>query len=475
MQELMERQLSLFSEAQTHESLLYHGEELPGFFMLCQKIEGQPMRQDSYRNRDLPTVMEMLLHGGGYLNGDCYISQSSFANRTRRAVHLLSLSGAFVDLDFYRGDAPPLAQRLASMKPEDRVSLVLDYCDAREVPLPSLVIHSGRGMYLKWLHASALPKMALPRWNALQKHLVEKCKDLGADEAAKDASRILRVCGTHNHKAEAGNELVRVVWQQVGAERGVRTYDFHELCEWVLPYTQEEVRAFQGKLALWDASRKAQQEMHRTIKRAQLPAAEQWASQLWWDRLADIERLIQMRFGSEGIPEGQRNDFGWVIANCIAWNVPAASLHHEVTAHLRKFAPSLTQQEINQTASSVIRRVREGEGGYKMANATFRKHFGITGEEERQLQTLGSGRARRKPINEGAMGFEKMANLPHEEYLAETTRRRQEAGKYAAGVRLRASEDKRATARLMAASGKSSRQIAAELEVGYATIKRWIK
>ena len=42
------------------------------------------------------------------------------------------------------------------------------------IPPASLVVHSGRGLYLKWLLKSPLPQAALPRWNAVQRELVSR-------------------------------------------------------------------------------------------------------------------------------------------------------------------------------------------------------------------------------------------------------------------------------------------------------------
>lgn len=53
-------------------------------------------------------------------------------------------------------------------------------------------------------------------------------------------------------------------------------------------------------------------------------------------------------------------------------------------------------------------------------------------------------------------------------------KRQSERGKASGKARLAASEDKRSSARLMAASGKSTREIAEELGVGKSTIARWL-
>jgi hypothetical protein len=68
-------------------------------------------------------------------------------------------------------------------------------------PRPVVMTRSaGRGLALVWLH-SPVPRAALPRWNACQKHLYETLKPLGAECKALDAARVLRMVGTRNTRA----------------------------------------------------------------------------------------------------------------------------------------------------------------------------------------------------------------------------------------------------------------------------------
>ena len=62
---------------------------------------------------------------------------------------------------------------------------VLNMLDDKGVPLPSLMLDSGRGLQLKWLLDTAIPRQALPRWNAIQNYLVASLEDFGADARAK--------------------------------------------------------------------------------------------------------------------------------------------------------------------------------------------------------------------------------------------------------------------------------------------------
>jgi hypothetical protein len=365
-------------------------------------------------------------------------------------------------------------QLLAIARPEDRVDFVLSYCVDNCIELPSLIVHSGRGLYLKWLLSTALPRAALPRWNAVQQKLTDLFTPLAADPAAKDASRILRLCGTQNAKAQGDNTAVRVVWTRPGAGTAPFAFDFEKLCSAVLTWSQVEVHEFRAKQAIWDSNKvAAAKTLNKLVSRAS-SLGKLSAATLWWDRLSDIRRLVELRYGVP-VGSGERNSYCWVVANALSYNVDSARLYPEMCSVFREICPSYTAEEIRTSASSILNRVRSGVERYKMTTETFRKHFSIDDSEARQLVTLGSGRSRKKPVNEGVMGFEKMEHLPHAEYLAETTRRRQAAAGYANMMRFLATEDLRALAQRLSADGLSVRAIADEIQASKSTVARWLK
>src|SRR5690625_8032446 len=85
---------------------------------------------------------------------------------------------------------------------------MLYLCKDQDLPTPSLLVFSGRGIQAKWLLETPVPRQEMPRWNACQRYLVERLADVGADTAAKDARRVLRILQTVNSKSGA---IIRVV------------------------------------------------------------------------------------------------------------------------------------------------------------------------------------------------------------------------------------------------------------------------
>lgn len=170
-------QLSLFDRAE--EARAYHDPARAGFFSILVDVNGDK-RQSSHRLIEMPTVLELIDK-----SRDTWLTQAEFIRPNRRVVNLARLGLLFADLDTYR---TPWAK---GRTPEQLAASVLYHCAQEGIPTPSMLIFSGRGIQAKWLLDGTIPRQALPRWNACQKYLIDRLRPVGADVAAKDASRVL--------------------------------------------------------------------------------------------------------------------------------------------------------------------------------------------------------------------------------------------------------------------------------------------
>jgi len=129
---------------------------------------------------------------------EVYTSMNSFVPGYLRTIeNLLRLNTLFIDIDYYK----------LNLTHEQVIhTLETEYFD-KVIPRPTFIINSGRGLYLQWKIYKGEDKLALPKWNKIQKYFRSKLKDLGADQQAIDAARILRVPGTGNSSSKS---LVRV-------------------------------------------------------------------------------------------------------------------------------------------------------------------------------------------------------------------------------------------------------------------------
>jgi hypothetical protein len=94
--------------------------------------------------------------------------------------HIVQIPGLWCDIDFKDVPKDQAAERL------------------RQFPLrPSLVVNSGGGYHAYWVLKEPLGREDIPRVEAVLRQIQTY---LGGDPAATDASRILRLPGTFNHK-----------------------------------------------------------------------------------------------------------------------------------------------------------------------------------------------------------------------------------------------------------------------------------
>ena len=397
--------------ARTDEAGCYHDVGNRGFFAVLTQKPGENKVQRSYRLEMMPTVLDLLPS-----DQDSWLSQAEFLRPNRRIVNLARLGLLFVDLDTYK--IPALRRR----SPDQLAEELLSACYYLDIPRPSLVIFSGQGLQAKWLLDGVLPRAALPRWNACQRYLVDKLAALGADRAARDASRVLRIVQTSNSKT---GQIVRVV--HVTEENGqpVR-YGFEYLAEHLLPFSREQLaeakEAKRARLELIQGGRKT--DGLRAFS----------SRQLSWHRVEDLRKLADIRGGVE---EGERMlHLHWrtnFLLGSGATN--SAQMWHEAAALAREIDPAWGYRTAE--LGTLYRKAKEMEAGewvewngrkypplYTPRNETLINLFQITDDEQRQLRTIISPSIARERDAERKRAHRRAAGaVSREEYEANSISR----------------------------------------------------
>ena len=437
--------------ARLDEAALYHRAEDRGFFtLLWAEPDAAPGHrppvlkiQRAYRLDVLPQIIAALDP-----ERDTWISQAEFHRPNRRIVHLLRLGLCFVDLDTYKTPH-------GESRPETLLGRFLGHCGDEDVPLPSLVIYSGRGLQAKWLLERPLPRAALPRWNAVQKALVARLAPFGADPGARDASRVLRLVDTVNTRS---GERVRVLWVQRHAE-DVRRYPFEWLAETLLPVSREALQL------------KRQPPTAPRTPLKVLPGGKTGnlrvfsGRQLAWDRLEDLRKLAQRRGWTEhGIPHGYRSKYVHWCLNFLLLSgaIPANQLYLEAQALVREVCPDF-DKDVRSVLSTLYRKAKAYEAGeriefngrtypplYTPRNRTLLALFDVQDDEMKALKTI----------------------ITPEE-AAERDRGRHR--KVDRAAYLETAEQRQAYARLLRAKGLSIRDISAEIGVSKRQVWRYLR
>ncbi len=367
-------QLALFDRAE--EARAYHDPGRSGFFSILVDVDGDK-RQSSHRLIEMPTVLGLVDK-----TRDTWLSQAEFFKPNRRVVNLARIGLLFADLDTYR---TPWAK---GRKPEELSAAVLYHCHQEGIPTPSMLVFSGRGIQAKWLLERPVPRQALPRWNACQKYLIDRLLPVGADVAAKDASRVLRLVETVNSKS---GEVCRVVHVESGSDGQPIRYSFEFLAEALLP------------VARWDIEKQRQERAEkRQIKL--LPGNKTdnlrgfSGRQLAWHRLEDLRKLATLR---GGVSEGERMKHLFWRLNFLLLSgaTNSAQMYHEAAALARELDSSWNYRSKElMTLYAKAKQYEAGEkvefGGKQFAplytprNDTLINLFQITDDEQRTLRTL---------------------------------------------------------------------------------------
>lgn len=406
-----------------------------GTFSLLAKDEDGDCFQRSHNLNDFYTRMPDFMKLEGH---DLYITQNVFRGYNRRELLIHKLCSCYVDLDFYHE---------TNLSPEAMAEQVLEHCESKKIPFPSVIICSGRGLYLKWYLKYSAPAKALTKWNPIQKALVEAFACLWADPRARDASRVLRPIGSWNRKA--GRD-VKVLWMLRNLDDAqVYRYTLRELGDAMLMFTEAEIQALrrEGKLLDLEAETRRAARRRRVVevRGDQEHGFEvmiyQFATR-GWNVLEDFFRLIELRgWDKTGIPDGQRNEF--VLWFCVhaflaMMGGPGNHQYMEVACALNYLVPHWGYNKIRGKLSAVYKRAQAMRDGYSFrkygtkmypliytpSNETLVERLRITDEELVQLNYIRTdstyaAQKMRKRREEGMQS--------REEYLEIAERRRQEA------------------------------------------------
>lgn len=301
------------------------------------EVHGQPWLAEKRRSwRERPVTLPDLPDAVMALAGreDVYLSQSRFTGR-RKIASLRELSSAFVDLDFHK-------TAWAGRPPEAVAWAVLRTCDEKAIPEPWLVA-TGRGLLALWPHDPA-PRAALPRWQAVQRHLVSALQGFGADRLACDAARVTRLCGTVNSRSGKPVRLVH--------EPGTARWSFDDLAHEVLPVGRDELVSLRAERAERRANGRATGSPNRALS----------AATLWETRLSDLQKLRQRRFFASMLPPGQRDCWLFVAGVAMSWLCPPDVLRREMHA-LAHEAGSWPGEETKSRLSAVFDRAHRAAAG----------------------------------------------------------------------------------------------------------------
>lgn len=160
--------------------------------------------------------MNNLMANGNFIkwnkdNKDFYETVNTFSGNKKRSDKIFELMNLYLDIDF------KLSKVKVDIDDENQIynyiDLLVGRCRDLKIPDPSQINFSGNGLHVYWFVDKVNKfndegkelfgsngKECKKFYLNLENELVKNFKDLGADNNAKDLSRVLRVVGTPNSK-----------------------------------------------------------------------------------------------------------------------------------------------------------------------------------------------------------------------------------------------------------------------------------
>ena len=281
-----------------------------------------------------------------YDEDNVYITLNTFYKTYRRLECFKELNALFIDLDTYK---------TGFTKEQILMNLCENYF-GKNVPIPNLIIDSGRGLYLIWL-IKKVPSMALPLWKAAEEYLYKTLKEFGADRQALDATRILRVPGSVNSKTHTEVKII---------DNYDYLYELREIQSEYMPELSEKAPVRRGR-----------------PKKVKYIYRER---SLYYTRLQDIIKLCELR-GYD--LKGQRELILFLYRYYLCYFTEDVEKSLNDTLELNSmFRQSLSEREVIRATKSAETVFKDKNKDYKYKNETLINLLEITEEEQKEMKTI---------------------------------------------------------------------------------------
>ncbi|WP_155957889.1 hypothetical protein [Fodinicurvata sediminis] len=302
---------------------------------------------------------------------DIYVCLHRFWGWKRQERFVSQIQAFHVDIDYYK--------KRPRLKPEDAAQAVLERLQDKNLPAPSFIMCSGKGLLAVWMinpvpaRAEKHRDGAITRWRQVQDRLHKALYPLGSDYSQKHAAAVCRVPGTKNRKRR---RKVRLLWCH---PNGIEDRSLDDIAQDVLPPRR---------------SRKPRKS--KTAKTGELKS-ERTHRNLHSERLQELKRWAL----SQGeIPDGKRDHFLFCAACSLAWLVEPSLLANSIFVfatesglldiagwtrdRVRKVTQTVAERAYSE-ATNGMNNPAEGQGRYKLSKAWILQGLGITAEEAQSL------------------------------------------------------------------------------------------
>lgn len=329
-----------------------------------------------------------------------------FNGRSRKGEDLICSIMFYCDADIYK-----IVSKQHLTK-EQVISEILDHCEANNIPYPNIINYSGGGYYLKWLFLTECTKYQLSgtAYMRVEEAINRVFAEFGADNGAKDITRILRLPGTLNPKVDRTDRLCETIFYndvRYTMEELRYAFDkFQEPEKVKLPKPKKEKPTLEIA-----ASRPKLEAVFKKRDPLKRPVVTKSNMQLAKDRYDDLKTLIQLRNGN--VQHSRMLFLFWLLnfkALCGATNFVdfeqdalkiAGSLNFDMSEWSLDDLCTLEKKVIRHNRGYSTIKKQDGEhfkfsNLYTPKNETLINTFSITYDEQAHLKTIISPQEKQK-------------------------------------------------------------------------------
>lgn len=360
--------------ARRHVEAVHEGND--GWIALCTIPEDGKFTQHHYKYDDLIQALEFIEIDE---NMDCYFSVNSFYVPKRLLENVRQIRALYADIDCHH-----LTTAKAKHTIDDTILCFKIPNVEKQIPYPSLIVKTGRGLQLYWL-IDDLPKQAVPLWQLVQDEITDRLRAVVEElklnvkvDNVSDIARILRLSGTNNTKA---NKMASLEVQNS------KKYRLDELTDDYFPTLK----------VLGEPKKK---KPSQSVEKGRIHHLYNLYS-LHYARLQDIVKLRELRQGDVGGDECRRRIvFLYRYWGCcyLQDTLQARELALEFNKGFTKPLPSKTVIRETESAEKAYFEWLSGEKvlingqayrkGYNYRNSTLIRWLEITPEEQREMHTI---------------------------------------------------------------------------------------
>ena len=244
-------------------------------------------KQTRHNINDLETVLSQYKGMSGIT-----ATANRFNGRSRKGDDLICSIMFYCDADIYKIESKK------HLTKEQVISEILDHCEANNIPYPNIINYSGGGYYLKWLFLTECTKYQLSgtAYMRVEEAINRLFAEFGADNGAKDITRILRLPGTLNPKVDRTDRLCETIFynDDVRYTMDELRYAFDKFQE------PEKIKIPKPKKQTLEivAPKPKPEGVYKKRDPSKRPKVTKSNMQLAKDRYDDLKTLMQLRGGN---------------------------------------------------------------------------------------------------------------------------------------------------------------------------------